>query len=321
MILYLDRSQSVSLRYSPGAKLRQWAWRLRNTWSPAYGGALGVQRNLERELTMEPGMHWAAGQEAEPRAPVAVGWVLRSLRDLHRGIRLKKEGRIRQLWVGPNLIVVPQEAGEALAAPEIDACIVPCAWAAALYEKEMPALSQKLTLWPVGIDTDYWQPSFSDAQTRVVIYNKNEPALTDAVARHLDALTVPYTVIRYGDYTPETYRETLRHASGLIWLSASETEGLACLEALSMNVPVLAWSPGIWTYDSPVLKRRFSAPATSVPYFSPRCGETFAAPEEFPVAFDRFWTQRAAYQPRAWLLSESLDLKTNLRALAPLKEL
>ena len=51
----------------------------------------------------------------------------------------------------------------------------------------------------------------------------------------------------------------------MVFLSQSESQGLAVLEALSMNVPVLAWNPGAATYDSPELKRSFSLESSSIP--------------------------------------------------------
>jgi hypothetical protein len=70
---------------------------------------------------------------------------------------------------------------------------------------------------------------------------------------------------------------------------------------MARNVPVLAWDQGCWL--DPV-QRAFSStpvPATSVPYYSERCGERFADAAAFPAALDRFLDSRATYEPRDYV--------------------
>ena len=49
-------------------------------------------------------------------------------------------------------------------------------------------------------------------------------------------------------------------------------------------------------------------PASSVPYFGPTCGDRFVTVDQFDAAFDRFWANREAYRPRAYVV-ESLSLE------------
>ena len=51
-------------------------------------------------------------------------------------------------------------------------------------------------------------------------------------------------------------------------------------------------------------------PATSVPYFSDRCGETFAGADDFASALDRFLLRRSSYAPRCFV-SHNLSLESS----------
>jgi glycosyltransferase involved in cell wall biosynthesis len=165
------------------------------------------------------------------------------------------------------------------------------------------------------LDTRYWHDTPGTPKTRVLIYNKNQFEMTERIKQYLQSLNLAHDVLTYGGYTPDAYREKLRQATVLLWLSATETQGLAYLEALSMNVPVIAWDPGLWRYTSPALRKSFECPASSVPYFDARCGETFKATGDFPGAWQRFSERRAEYRPREFIFEQKLDLDSNLERL------
>ena len=89
----------------------------------------------------------------------------------------------------------------------------------------------------------------------------------------------------------------------MIFLCEHETQGLACQEALSANIPVLAWDEGALV--DPML--RPFAPSglvvSSVPYFDSRCGERFKA-QDFETGFTSFWygVESSRYRPRQFIL-------------------
>ncbi len=81
---------------------------------------------------------------------------------------------------------------------------------------------------------------------------------------------------------------------------------------MACNVPVLAWDNGLWLDPQ---RARFEAgpvPATSVPYFSSLCGETFTSAEDFAAAAGRFLAHRASYEPRRYV-TENLSLEISGR--------
>jgi len=93
----------------------------------------------------------------------------------------------------------------------------------------------------------------------------------------------------------------------MIFLSGSETQGMAYQESMASNVPILAWDQGFWL--DPNRERWDDNPvaATSVPYFSEQCGERFVGLDDFASALDRFLSRLTLYSPRRYV-SEHLSL-------------
>lgn len=145
------------------------------------------------------------------------------------------------------------------------------------------------TQWPAGIDTEHWQPGHEALkQTDFLIYNKimwNKPdiniQLRHPILNQLHQLGLTYKEITYGHYNEAEYYEALKSSRAMIFLCEHESQGFACCEAMSMNVPVFAWDQGFWLdpnrfkWNDPVV------PATSVPFFDHRCGMTFTNFEDF----------------------------------------
>ncbi len=179
--------------------------------------------------------------------------------------------------------------------------------------------------WFAGIDLEEWPDLSAGPKTfDFLIYDKvywdREEAEKNLIAPILAALDkkgLTYRRIRYKMYDYETYRELLKGARGMLFLSHHETQGIACQEALASNVPILAWDKGVWTDPlwhkfSPIQPR-----ASSVPFFSPDCGEKFRDISEFENALDRFMNNRSRYTPRAYVEQNlSMDISARLYAEA-----
>jgi len=315
MILLFHRREAI--RFRPIThRFHRWmanGHRLRH-FGQAPGGPQVVVDNLLRELAIQNTMSWAQGYRDCPENPgIDAIWVVRGTQNLRWAIQNKHRMKAGQLWAGPNISVVPQEAEKLLLSPEIDRVVVPSEWVSAFYAEQAPVLRAKLRIWPVGIDTDYWKPVAGDKK-HLLIFNKGQEALSLEITRFLATQGVIFTTLRYGCYDPEEYRTALSEAWGMVYLSASESQGLAVLEALSMDVPVLAWDPGKCTYMSPELGQSFLCPATSIPYFDLRCGERFAALPEWSSKFVVFREHLSGYHPRDYILNAHLDLASNLES-------
>jgi len=219
--------------------------------------------------------------------------------------------------LGPGLFDHPGLAPSLMDDPRFRAYLVSCDWMRALFAK---AYGSRCVLWWAGHDLERW-PDYSAEPKDLdfLVYDKIrwdrervEPTLRAPVLDRLRRRGLATELLRYGRYGYDEYRALLRRARGLIFLCESETQGMAYQEAMACNVPVLAWVNGYWLDPQRTRFETAPVPATSVPHFSERCGETFAGLEDFDAALDRFLARRASYEPRHYV-TEHLSLEASGR--------
>lgn len=183
-------------------------------------------------------------------------------------------------------------------------------WVSKHYERYFGA--ERCREWPVGIDTEEWRPANRSKTTDFLIYDKlpRRPGipyeeLLAATKRELETKGFSFEVLRYGAYVPSDFSDALARARAMIFLSPHESQGIACGEALSSDVPVLAWDPGRWTDPNRLRWGEPNDEATSVPYFDERCGLRFHDLLEFPQVLEEFRRRgdAGAFQPRSYVLN------------------
>ncbi|HEY9003240.1 MAG TPA: glycosyltransferase family 1 protein [Mucilaginibacter sp.] len=187
----------------------------------------------------------------------------------------------------------------------------------------------KCGIWPAGIDTKKWSPdSAASKQFDILIYNKimwNKQETYDKLARpiiaKLEQLGLSYTEIVYGNYKEAEYFDLLNQSKAMVFLCEHESQGFACCEAMSMNVPVFAWDQG-WYLD-PHLETDWNEPkplpASSVPFFDETCGMKFTDPNDFNEKIEGFWenVKAGTYHPRDYIL-QNLTLEKSAQAMLDL---
>ncbi|HVS90629.1 MAG TPA: hypothetical protein VHE59_01265 [Mucilaginibacter sp.] len=196
-------------------------------------------------------------------------------------------------------------------------------WAKNIYARHFGA--NRCGIWAAGIDTEKWSPFPNTGKSiDVLVYDKimwdkesTRQNLKMPILARLASLGLACKEITYGSYTEEEYRGLLEQSSSMIYLCEHESQGFALCEALSMNVPVLAWDQGLWL-DPNRFKWGESepVPATSVPCFDERCGMRFKDIAEFDTTFDSFRgkVKEHAFSPRDYVL-ENLTLKKSAQKM------
>jgi hypothetical protein len=185
-------------------------------------------------------------------------------------------------------------------------------WANDIYR---PYFGDRCAIWPVGIDTESWTPG-EQKDVDLLIYDKimwdrgpDQPQLLRRVLETAAQLKLNTLTIRYGMYKEADYRRLLARSKGMIFLCEHESQGIACQECLSCDVPVLAWDQGYCLDPNRFAWGQAEIPATSVPYFDARCGERFSGLNEFDEKLSLFLSniKASAYRPREFIL-ENLTL-------------
>jgi glycosyltransferase involved in cell wall biosynthesis len=192
--------------------------------------------------------------------------------------------------VGPNLYVLEREIPAVLNLSKV-VYLHPCLWSKELW-LESGFNRCPIEIWPVGIDTDYFYDSAQKKNIVLVYFKKRTKDELLAIENLLKSKNIEYVIIKYGKYKENKYREILFRSRYVIWLGGSESQGIAMLEALSSNVPVLV-------YD---IKSSNKIIITSAPYFSDQCGLKINDSNKISEAVDFMEKSLSLFKPREFIL-------------------
>ncbi len=197
--------------------------------------------------------------------------------------------------------------------PNVKRFLVPGGWMRDMCE---PWYGNKVISWPVGIDTNCWQPDTAEKEFDFLIYDKirwnheqEEARLIDPVIKTLDERELSYQFIRYGNYTHQELTDKLKISKAVIFLCEHETQGLAYQQILATNTPILAWDRGGYWQDPDYYPDKVQyQPVSSVPYWDKRCGAKFTDAIDFKEKLSLFLTGLNKFRPRDYTL-ENLTLE------------
>ena len=215
--------------------------------------------------------------------------------------------------LGPSLYDHPLLAPHLMEDTRFRKYLVLAPW---MYDMFRPIYGDACVRWHAGIDTDEWPDASSHPkEIDFLVYDKirwNHDELAveflQRIQKTLNGRGLRAHTIRYKFHDHSTYRRLLQRSRAMIFLCEHETQGLAYQEALASNVPVLAWDNGYWLDP---LWERFSAnkiPASSVPFFSDICGETFRDISDFERVLSIFLDRLSSFKPRKYVV-EKLTMK------------
>ncbi len=215
----------------------------------------------------------------------------------------KTRGKFSKILAGPN-IAMPADYGGIIFDKRIDALLVPCAWAADFCASYNPSFAAKIKIWAAGVKTFKAESKPKSFRKKCFIYYKNKnTGLLRRVCQELALKEVSYTVIEYGKYTHEKYFQALSESDFGVFLTDSESQGLAIHEAWMMNVPTLVWAGGHMVYKSYEWKA-----SSSAPYLVPSCGMFFSSTQGFGDSLNSFLKGLQEFSPKSYHL-ENFTLK------------
>jgi hypothetical protein len=281
-----------------------------------YGGHFAVTRSLVEGLQkIKADYNYNPGAITEVGETVAV---LSGIETLREAMDWKNKGYIHKLLGGPNLMTVRAKGfREIFSSPAVDVCLVPADWVRIAYEETAPALKGKIRCWYAGVDENYWQPEKKTAKDKTaLVYWKTEPAEFN---RQVERILLehgwnPVRVV-YGRYTAGEFKELLAKSVFAVFLSRSESQGLALAEAWSMDVPTLAWSP-----RELVIEARPYSVFSASPYLSDPTGLQWTTAGELEQLLEALPAKLAAFKPRKWVLKNMTDAVAAQKFLAIVNE-
>ena len=229
--------------------------------------------------------------------------------DLEAGLQaydLKSKTKIKTLMVGPNIVGNPYTHDAFISWPHIDAFLSPSLWPAQTMVRLLPTLEGRIRIWFAGIDENYWRPELAFAQKNnkaVLIYRKTHPELCDAVEKILREHGFTVSTVSYGSYNHDEFKNKLSRCCFAVFISSSESQGIALAEAWSMDVPTLVWNPGQSVQYEGIEWNN----VTSCAYLNPWVGKDWKTVEDLESLLKNFEIDATPYHPRRWVLLHMTD--------------
>lgn len=215
----------------------------------------------------------------------------------------------RNVVAGPNICVLPSEMPNLISG--LKTYVVPSKWTFDIYSNSFKELKKEnqqfvmptLKYWMAGVDSDHWKPSstIKDYHNCFIYFKNRSEQELNIVTKVFENLGMNVSVIRYGSYAPAELKSVCDCSSFCVLLDGTESQGIAVMEILSMNVPIFVLDKTTWTYSD---GRTF--PATSVPLFDSRCGRVVSG-HLSKGQIDDFLRNLWTFKPRQFIL-ESFTL-------------
>ncbi len=232
--------------------------------------------------------------------------VLQNPKALRYAIEQKKQGQIKHLLAGPNIAVTPNDFGNLSTNPLIDKILVPSQWVKDFWLSQSPILQNKIFLWPAGVD-DPGEPTPLVERETILIYQKNAPNdLLNSLVESLKLKVNKVEIITYGKYKQTDYFAKLSKTKLVIFLTQSESQGIAQQEAWMRDIPTLVWNPGKWQYNG----YSWQDEKISSPYLTDTCGKFFSSIEEFEIKLEQMLNNLESFSPREYSLENFTHKKS-----------
>lgn len=175
--------------------------------------------------------------------------VLSGVATLKQVINWKRQGKIKTIIAGPNLVIGPYDFDSIVLDPMIDIFLAPSEWSVDFYVSKVPELKSKMRVWPAGV----YVPPISTGSLKsldFIIYNKiGQESLVGQIVHYLEINHLSYKIFTYGNFKQDEYFKWLVRSKKIIYLSHSESQGLGLFEAWARGVPSLVWERGLWEYE------------------------------------------------------------------------
>ena len=104
--------------------------------------------------------------------------------------------------------------------------------------------------------------------------------------------------IVYGKYQKVEYKAALNLSDFAIFISRSETQGIALLEAWAMNIPTFIWDPHFMIY-----KERVYSQVSAAPYLSDQTGVEWFEPDQLKFIVNIWEKGGFKFSPRKQVIA------------------
>lgn len=207
---------------------------------------------------------------------------------------LKLKSRERFL-VGPQIWPLSPEFS---LLNDTDTIIVPSKWVKDLFETKFGVSNNRILVWACPIYTP--NISYSPTIDCLIYYKNRSQEDLYKVKSFLDEKGVTYIQLSYDHYNQDDFINALSSVKFCVILDNTESQGVAIQEMMSVNKPLFVWDQPIWDHQG----EQYAVPATSVPYWSDKCGKKFTDFDKIEIYFEEFVDNFDKYSPSEFVDEE-----------------
>lgn len=229
--------------------------------------------------------------------------VTASVEALQQAISWKEQKKIKYVLAGPNVLANAHSGNDIIAHPGLDCYLHPSAWVVRSYEEDIPAIKHKNKIWFAGVDESFWAPSedSKNKKTVLIYWKDQQKGFIDSIKNVVEKKGWNTIVIKYGSYTKAEYKKALDTTSVAIFISKSESQGIALAESWAMDVPTFVWNPQEpFTWCGKTYKD-----ISSCPYLTDFTGKEWKTLDQLDILLSAF--DPLEFSPREWVLENMTD--------------
>lgn len=273
-----------------------------------YGGHYAVTRSLVEGLQKIGNTDFNYRPKSEKEIAEHVH-VLAGIETLKYAIGLKRQGKIKKLTAGPNIVVFSTDFESLIADEAVELYLQPSQWAADLHIKLEPKMQGRCVPWPAGVKIEDFEPDkYQRKKNQVLIYHKDE---SDQFCYRISYLLRKYgykpVIVKYKHYQLADYIRLLGESEFCIMLSRQESQGICLTEAWAMDVPTICFEPHyyMWKYGDLVVEEADNI--STCPYLTEQTGLTFFEMRELEEILKKMPELLPKFTPRKWVLENMTD--------------
>jgi hypothetical protein len=211
---------------------------------------------------------------------------------------------------GPHFSVFPNKSQiDIISKSKNVIYIQPSEWVQQLWLNNPICKDVRIESLPFGIDTEKFNEIKPiENKNKVFLYHKSRhPNELSILVNFFKQINIDVHIFSYTSrYNEEEYIHYLQNSKFGIWLGRHESQGFALEEALACNVPLLVWN--VTSMNQEYGYNYTDIPATCIPYWDYRCGESFTNLNELPSIYEKFINNLNNYKPREYIL-QNISIK------------
>ena len=176
---------------------------------------------------------------------------------------------------------------------------------------------KKIACWYSGVNEKFFSNNITKKKKKVLVYFKTlNYILLEKIKVLLNKKNIDIIIIKYGNYSQVEFKKALSIVDFAIFISQSESQGIALAESWSMNVPTFVWKKKILKINN--IKYQYTSAA---PYLSSETGYFFSNIKQLEKIIKNYYKNKFELKPRRWILNNMTDKQSAQNILSILTKL